>query len=124
MIRFATIAFLLLVCLGCSTDEPISHALTTRTNPESEAVTNTDRPKSGTVESLLEAVEAVPDTTIADAPSEYTLWVPESLTMQGNPVMMDIAMAVVLDKLLGKDFFPDGFEQGDGGRLYKYQREL
>ena len=42
--------------------------------------------------------------------------------MNGDAVPQDAAIAVVLDKLLGLDFFPDGFEQGDGGRLYKYQR--
>ncbi|MGB7324591.1 MAG: hypothetical protein WBD31_06950 [Rubripirellula sp.] len=80
------------------------------------------RPSAATVESLLETIDRVPASSVADAPSEFTLWVPESLTLQGQSVPQDIAMAVVLDKLLGLDFFPHGFEQGDGGRLYKYQR--
>ena len=82
----------------------------------------TDRPSTGTVESLLELVAAVPDSSADGAPTEFTLWVPETLTLNGDAVPQDAAMAVVLDKLLGLDFFPDGFEQGDGGRLYKYQR--
>jgi len=32
-----------------------------------------------------------------------------------------MAMAVVLDALLKKEMFPDGFIQGDGGRYYKYR---
>ena len=34
-----------------------------------------------------------------------------------------MAMAIVLDALLKKDMFPDGFIQGDGGRHYKYRLE-
>jgi hypothetical protein len=30
-------------------------------------------------------------------------------------------MAIITDKILGKDFMPDGFEQKDGYRLYKYK---
>ena len=82
----------------------------------------TDRPSTGTVESLLELVAAVPDSSTDGAPTDFTLWVPETLTLNGDAVPQDAAMAVVLDKLLGLDFLPDGFEQGDGGRLYKYQR--
>jgi hypothetical protein len=30
-------------------------------------------------------------------------------------------MEIITDKILGKDFMPDGFEQKDGYRLYKYK---
>ena len=30
-------------------------------------------------------------------------------------------MAVITDAILGKGFLPDGFEQRDGYRLYKYK---
>ena len=43
--------------------------------------------------------------------------------MKGQPVAQDLAMAVVLDRLLGKNLFPDGFEQKGNGRLYRYKAE-
>ena len=33
-----------------------------------------------------------------------------------------INMAIILDKILGKNFEPDGFEQEDGYRIYKYKK--
>lgn len=82
----------------------------------------TDQPSAGTVESLLALVDSIPASTSTGAPTDFTLWVPESLTMRGSAVRQDVAMAIVLDKLLGLGFLPDGFEQGDGGRFYRYQR--
>jgi hypothetical protein len=29
-------------------------------------------------------------------------------------------MAILLDALLAKGFYPDGFTEGDGGRTYRY----
>ncbi|QEH35591.1 hypothetical protein OJF2_41440 [Aquisphaera giovannonii] len=77
-----------------------------------------DRPASGAVEDLLRVVEA----TDPAAPS-FTLWVPESLAMGGHPVRPDVAMAVVLDRILGRGFEPAGFEEHPSGRLYRYERE-
>jgi hypothetical protein len=34
-----------------------------------------------------------------------------------------MAMAVVLDKLLGKQLYPDGFDQRPTGRRYKYKSD-
>ena len=45
----------------------------------------------------------------------------ERLSPHDQPVASDMAMAVVLDALLKKEMFPDGFIQGDGGRYYKYR---
>lgn len=42
--------------------------------------------------------------------------------MQGRAVPSDAGMAVVLDALLAKAFFPDGVQIGVGGRLCLYVR--
>jgi hypothetical protein len=52
----------------------------------------------GTVEELLGEIGKAPAHTIGD----------------------DIALAIVLDALLAKGFYPDGFTAGDGGRTYHY----
>ena len=68
-----------------------------------------------TVEELLERIDRVPDGT-----TRLELWVPERLTLRGKEVRLDVAMTVVLDRLLGKGFMPSGFSQGDTGRTYYY----
>ena len=42
---------------------------------------------------------------------------------EGRPFGQNSAMAVVLDKLLGKGLFPDGFEYRATGRRYKYKAD-
>ena len=72
----------------------------------------------GSVEALLNVVAQWPD-----AAASADLWVPDELTLQGQVVGKDIAMAIVLDKILALGLFPNGFSAGDGGRLYHYKRE-
>lgn len=75
-------------------------------------------PLSGTIEDLLSQIEAIPAGT-----KSFRLFVAQSLTLKGEPIDQSPAMAVVLDKLLGKDLFPDGFEQRPTGRWYKYKAD-
>ena len=82
-----------------------------------EAAAATDRPTIGTVEDLIELVES----WSSDAVSAE-LWVPERLTLRGDPIAQDISMAIVTDKLLSLNFHPDDFSAGSGGRLYRYKR--
>ncbi len=53
--------------------------------------------------------------------SQVTLAI-SALTFSGRPDAMGAGMAVVLDAVLAKGFVPDGYEQQDGYRLYKYKR--
>ena len=76
------------------------------------------KPLDGTVENLLVSVAG-----ITNAQNSFELFVPAQLTLKGEPIPQDAAMAVVLDKILGHDFFPTGFEERSGGRLYKYRKE-
>jgi hypothetical protein len=75
--------------------------------------------QANTVEALLEEIDGVPKRS-----TNLDLWVPDRLTWSGEAVDADIAMAVVLDRLLAKDFLPAGFTQGIGGRRYHYRREI
>jgi hypothetical protein len=73
-------------------------------------------PSSGTVEGLLAQVQAIPPGT-----KTFELFVPQRLTWEGRPIDQSLAMAVVVDQLLGKKLFPDSFEQRPTGRRYKYK---
>jgi hypothetical protein len=84
---------------------------------DSERATSADS-SIGSVEALLNEV-----TQWSDAAASADLWVPDELTLQGRAVAKDIAMAIVLDKILALGLFPSGFSTGDGGRLYHYKRE-
>ncbi len=75
-----------------------------------------NEPSSGTLEELLARIEALPHDT-----RKFELFVPQSITWQGRPIDKSAAMAVVLDKLLDKGLFPDGFELRPNGRRYKYK---
>src|SRR5262249_46937049 len=52
-------------------------------------------PSSHTIEALLAQIEALPEGIKA-----FELFVPQELTWKGNPVAQNVAMAIVLDKLL------------------------
>lgn len=50
------------------------------------------------------------------AASDFLLPIADSLQ---DPVGMN--MAIITDAILARDFMPDGFEQKDSYRLYKYK---
>jgi hypothetical protein len=52
----------------------------------------------------------------------FELRVPEHLTFRGRPTQMDVAMAVLLDKILSKGYEPDGFKEVEGGKVYMYKK--
>ena len=74
------------------------------------------REDSGTVEGLLAELDALP----LDA-THVELWVPAHLTYREAEVAQDLAMALLLDRLLERGLFPQGFRPHEGGRLYRYQ---
>ena len=88
------------------------------TEESDEQNASRQRSSTGTVEDLIRQVESWSSDV-----SSAELWVPDKLTLNGSTVPQDAAMAIVLDKLLGLSFFPDGFSPGDGGRSYRYTRE-
>ncbi len=51
----------------------------------------------------------------------FQLAISDSFTFVGQPDTMGVGMAVLLDKILGLGFEPDGFDQKDGYKLYKYK---
>ena len=75
-------------------------------------------PSSGTLEALLAQVAGLPE-----GAKKFELFMPQDLTWQGQPVTQNLAMTIVLDKLLGKNLFPDGYDQGPTGRRYKYKSD-
>jgi hypothetical protein len=81
------------------------------------------RPPRGTVEELLRRIEVLARSGEAEPPSGFELWVPQRLTLRGQTIPFDVAVMVVLDALLEKSFVPAGYTEGDGGRLYLYERE-
>ena len=49
---------------------------------------------------------------------EETLWISDELN---DPMGMN--MAIIADGILKEDYMPDGFDQKDGYRIYKYNKE-
>ncbi len=74
---------------------------------------------SSSVEQLLAAIEAIPA-----GQDSFQMWVPSQLTLRDEAVLSELAMGFLLDRIVGKGLYPSGFEQGDGGRLYKYSASL
>lgn len=54
--------------------------------------------------------------------ASFQLAISDSLTFAGYPDATGAGMAVILDKLLGLGYMPDGFEQKSGFRLFRYQK--
>jgi hypothetical protein len=76
-----------------------------------------NKPSNSTVESLLSQIDGL----ASNSDQTFELWVPRNLTLRGQPARGDVAMAIVLDKILGKGYEPDGFDEDEGGRTYKYK---
>lgn len=74
---------------------------------------------SSTVEELLARVDAIPE-----GQGSFQIWVPSQLTLHNEAVVADLAMGFLLDRIIGKGLYPRGFEEGDGGRLYKYATDM
>ena len=54
--------------------------------------------------------------------ADFTLPIPQNrnLTLRGEIVSRDIAMAIITDQILAKGWLPNGFEQKGQVRYYKY----
>jgi len=76
-----------------------------------------NKPLHSTVESLLSQVDGL----AASSNQTFELWVPRNLTFRGQPVRSDVAMAVVLDKILGNGYEPDDLIEEEDGRIYRYK---
>jgi hypothetical protein len=74
---------------------------------------------SSSVEHLLATIDAIPA-----GQESFQMWVPSQLTLQDEAVLSELAMGFLLDRIVGKGLYPRGFEEGDGGRLYKYATTL
>lgn len=90
-----------------------------QSDAELQAADSSSGPPTGsTVEELLSKVSAIsPDTTT------FELWVPSTLTLSGSHVAPDVAMSMVLDRLLGLGMYPAGMDRRPGGTIYRYARE-
>jgi hypothetical protein len=69
------------------------------------------------VESAIDFVK----TTTLDGPS-LALAITEPLTFCGAQEHMGLGMAILLDAILARRYEPDGVEQHQGFRLYRYRR--
>jgi hypothetical protein len=52
----------------------------------------------------------------------FTLAISDTFTFAGRADTTGAGMALVMDSILAKGFFPDGFEQKVGYRVYRYKR--
>lgn len=77
-----------------------------------------ERVSHATVEQLVAEVEALPSGS-----TSLELWVPNQLTLRGEVVTKDIAMAVLLDKVLEHGLFPQGVASHPTGAVYRYAAE-
>lgn len=75
--------------------------------------------RSSTVEELLARVDAIPA-----GQESFQILIPGQLTLRNEAVVSDLAMGFVLDRIIGKGLYPSGYEEVDGGRLYKYAADL
>ncbi|HET6879436.1 MAG TPA: hypothetical protein VFI31_04755 [Pirellulales bacterium] len=74
---------------------------------------------NSSVEQLLATIDAIPA-----GQGSFQMWVPSQLTLRNEAVVSELAMGFLLDRIVGKGLYPRGYEEGDGGRLYKYADTL
>ena len=70
-----------------------------------------------TAEEGMAYLESHPPSGVA-----FHLAISDSFKFAGDPDAMGAGMAVLLDKILGLGYMPDGFEQKSGFRLYGYKK--
>ena len=72
------------------------------------------------IESVEQAVQLIKD--YKSEPDGFLLPIPlnRQLTLRGEKVLSDVAMAVITDQVLDKGWMPAGFEEKEGVRYYKY----
>ena len=51
----------------------------------------------------------------------FELPIADGITLAGKPDLIGAAMAFVVDALLARGLEPDGFEQRDGYRIYRFK---
>jgi len=66
------------------------------------------------IESVLRDIDALPE-----ARGTVQLKVPDRLSLRGSSVPSDIALTIVVDRLLTRGYEPDGFEAIEGARVYR-----
>jgi hypothetical protein len=75
---------------------------------------------ASSIEELLAIIsQMVVDTNCK--PLNLELFVRNTVTLPGQAVSQDIVMAILLDVLLGRGYWPDGFVDSIDGRIYKYK---
>jgi hypothetical protein len=76
-------------------------------------------PQPCTVEELLRRIGDV-----SPSNERFELWVPEYLTLAGQPIDHRAAIALVMGRAreVSEDFVPVGFTRLPGGRLYSFER--
>lgn len=72
-------------------------------------------------ESAEAAVRYVKETEFPEA--TFTLRISDRFTFAGRPDILGAGMAILVDAVWAKGFTPDGFEQKDGYRVYRYKAD-
>ena len=52
----------------------------------------------------------------------FQLLISDSFTFAGRPDLDGAGMAIILDRILGLGYWPDGFEQQSGFKVYRYKK--
>jgi hypothetical protein len=66
------------------------------------------------IESVLREIDSLPEATGA-----VSLKVPDQLSLRGNSVPQDIALSILVDRLLTRGYEPEEFEAVEGGRIVR-----
>ena len=75
-------------------------------------------PSQGTLEAIFSRLEEIP--TVQDFDRDFELFIPNQLTLSGQPVDRHKALNMILEKIYTKGYQPDSFNQTAGGSLAKY----
>jgi len=71
--------------------------------------------------STVEAVLSWLDAIDISSGATFELWITQSVTFRGKPTQLDVALALIVDRALGKGYEPAGFKERLGGRIYRFK---
>jgi len=76
----------------------------------------TDEPSQSSVEAVVSQLA-----THTATGQSFEFFIPEHLTLGGHVIPEPMAKAMIVARVMGMGYEPDGFTQAEGGRVFRFK---
>jgi hypothetical protein len=74
------------------------------------------------LQTTLEAIQIELDRIAESGFETFDIWIPEDLTLNGNPIPGEIAMFIMVERAKEVGYRPDSVIEVEGGGVYTFRR--